>query len=536
VWIWGVLYAKHLVVNWAIIIGTPTAYIAISVYMGRRISGTLGAAVAVLLIGIPVVWIGVMYATLSSACTDKMQTYLQREEGVDGVFAKGALERIALNADIRSEDGYLFYEFEDGDKLYRVDPSGKREQVQRRRSRFEFEVFEPQVRNALLNISESRYEVRVAESGTLVAEGADVLLGGFPLRRLHRMLYRNEYIGCGAGVRRGGWRQGKMSVAAGRKNAAALTESLDSQNFYSKRDREFLRTALIPSRSVASVQSTLDVTAPLESTMSFSNTLWKLVSEIHASGRYGAPGLFFRDDVPARQLRSARAAQVRDSARGHGGDKTEQGDPYVVGLGYWVDVLYSPKYFHRDVEVPRIRVIQKQDSVIVKAVPLRNEDEVFDTESLDYRRGLVDDMNRFTRLAVQAPEQQRAPSLLEISSPYGYEETIERILQGLEASPEHIVRNVRDIDPRYSHLHSGRPATRIQFSRKDGNLMSQAFSFDSHTQDYASFGLDVIDRNGTIVVDCTSLAKALPEGLLADFVAAYAAGAMDVIQVALEPT
>lgn len=524
------VYLGHylaIALNWAVLIGVPFAYVAASVYFGRRIAGKAGRITTWVLILGPIVWLAATYLSFWRLCVSPNKLiYHYRDSGVKGVMAVGHLAQDSLRADVVTEDGYLFYEYELNGQLHRVDPSGRSESVRQPRSRYAFEVSEPRSHIAILYLHESKLEIRDVQASRVVAEGTDILVGGDLLDRLHNTFYRAKYLACGPGLDIGGWRRG---ITKGQRR--------DSRAQYIKRDRELVRTALIPSRSAATLEASLSDPARAKSLMSFQQTLWKLVSAIVQHGSYNEPTLFFRGEVPVSHLYPATAAQV--SIRAHEapiGEPDPKLDPEVARAKYWVDVLYSPKQHGRDLTTPRIRVIQQPKAVVVKGVPIPNRNEVLGTETLDFRRRLQEDMNQLIRTAVQSPSPYRSAVTTLNESVYGFEETTRRLLDAISATREYRLLRHWSLPAssiNAAHLRPGDKVMRIEFARKDGRLMAEVFSYDSHAYRTTPLYLDLIERGGVVLVDISSIPGLLPRGLPQDTVAEYTAEVADLLAKAI---
>lgn len=491
----AIYYYLQLAISWAILIGAPLAYVAACVYASRRIPGKAGVATGVVLIVVPAAWLLGINIWFLHQCGGHQLTYHQRDRGVEGVTAIGEWAQAVLRDEVSSKDGYLFYD---------------------KPSRYTFEVSEPRTRNAWLYLSESRLEIRDIEKGTVVAHGTDILLGGFLLDRLHGNVYGNKYLACGPGIEPGGWRHGRMR---GKPH--------ESSEQFVRRDREFLRTALIPSRSAAAFERTLDDLVRVESPMSFQRTLWTLAKAIAKEGSYEKPVVFFRGDLPAH-LPPTDRARARDPM----GGEDEAGDPDLANARYWANVAFGPKQHQRELEMPRIRVIQRADSVVVKALHLRNRDEIFGTETLDYRRQLHRDRNRLVRAAIEPPAVPvTKPFATTLASRFTFNETIDRILERVAAEPGYRALRQGGLS---SSTYGGQIAVRVTFAREDGALMARIFSFDNTGYSSTLLYVDVIvDDKGAVTVNTAALSGLFPKDLPQAAAASYAAEARGLVASAL---
>lgn len=368
----------------------------------------------------------------------------------------------------------------------------------------------------MLLIDESALTVKELSSSRIVAEARDLLLGVGVLDRLYRRTLGVNHVACGPGVTSGGWREGR--------NEATLESSwikVERHDEYLKRDREFLRMALIPARSASSAGVAFERPLQLESPMAFEETLWRLVSAIRKHGGYVKPLLSFYGKVPTEHLDPGRAAfvEMRIHGRSPAPDDPMQ-DPTVAGASYFVEILYSPQQ-DRQQRPPRIRILQVKEKVVVRGLPLRDQSTTLGTASLELRLQLQQEMNAFIRSAVTplAPSAMDLPPTELIRSLYAFDETVKRLRDKLTATGAYRVQESYPVP-------AGRPGQadpqstriwRLRVARDDGALMAQVFTF---VEDFpATFVIELSEKGGRVYVSNAGPSRDLPKRVPADTVA-----------------
>ena len=532
-----------LAIHWAILIGGPLAYLGTSIYVGRRISGSKGFVAALALIAAPLLWYAAAHWNFAQLCSaNKDFTYHRRMPSVDGVVVRGRHAYEALAEDVRTEDGYLFFEQETLGQIFRHDPSGAHERANAFRGRHVFEISEPRSINHALLLSESTLQVRERESGAVIAEGRDILLGGAILYHLHLQRYGAQYLACGPGISTGGWRAGIASWASRTSRGwFALTKidwAASRKSLFAGRDKEFVRTALVPARfsaapapafaparSCAAVSQSLTDLARAESPMPFAPTLWKLVSAIGTHGGYEEPALRFRGDVPVAHLDPPTAAKVKRRASDSEG-AGDADDPDVRGARYWVNVHYNAMRYQPGVGSSTIRVMQGARGVLVKVAPLDNSSETPGTEGLNCRRQRIADANGFVRVATSPPERLSSAMPSEFESGLSFDATVRGVTDALSESPSYRVRVSYAIENLTiaPYLRPGDKVMRIVFTRRDAQLMERVFRFDDRATGYRLEHLllvDVIERGGAVLVNASGVPERFPAEMSREDVAQH---------------